>query len=76
MAPMPSVRSVERTSVAPRARSVMKPAIASTKRSFPNSDGWNVKKPTLIQRVEPRAARPTTSTNAISPTVPMKIGRQ
>ncbi len=70
------MRNVVRTSVPPRARSVMNPAIARTKSSFPNSDGWNVKKPTLIHRVEPRAARPTTRTIAISPTVPMKIGRQ
>ncbi len=39
--------------------SARKPASASTNSSFPNSDGWKVKKPTLIQRVEPRAARPT-----------------
>ena len=42
-----------------RARSAMKPASARTKSSFPNSEGWKVKKPTLIQRVDPRAARPT-----------------
>jgi hypothetical protein len=70
------VRSVVPTSPALRARSERKPAIASTQRSFPNSDGWKVKKPTLIQRVEPRAALPSTKTTAISPTVPMKIARQ
>ena len=32
--------------------------MARTNRSFPNSDGWKVKKPRLIQRVEPCAALP------------------
>ena len=50
--------------------------MARTNSSFPNSDGWKVKKPTLIQRVEPRAALPTTKTTAMRPTVPPKIARQ
>ncbi len=59
-----------------RPRSETKPASASTNASFPNSDGWKVKKPSEIHRVDPRAACPTTRTKAISSTVPMKIGFQ
>jgi hypothetical protein len=54
----------------------MKPASERTMASLPNSDGWKVKKPSEIQRVEPRAACPTTYTNAISSDVPTKIGFQ
>ena len=51
-------------------RSARKPAITSTNSTLPNSDGWNVKKPTLIQRFEPRVAAPAASTNTITPSVP------
>ena len=53
-----------------RARSARKPATTSTNSTFPNSDGWKVKKPTSIHRCEPRVAAPAASTNTISPSVP------
>ena len=53
-----------------RERSTTNPASASTKTTLPNSDGWNVKKPTLIQRCEPRVAAPATSTKIITASVP------
>ena len=61
-------RAQRRADVAAAARALGEEARRARARtaSFPNSDGWNVKKPTLIQRVEPRAARPTTKTIAIS----------
>ena len=42
----------------------------SASSTFPNSDGWKVKKPMSIQRFEPRVAAPKTSTNAITPQSP------
>ena len=49
--------------VGARPRSTRIPAIASTNSTSPNSDGWNWKKPMLIQRVAPLLAAPSTSTN-------------
>ena len=51
-------------------RSATKPASARTNSTLPNSDGWNVKKPTSIQRFEPRVAAPATSTSTMIPSVP------
>ena len=43
--------------------------MASTKSTFPNSDGWNWKGPMSIQRREPRIASAAASTRIISPIV-------
>ncbi len=53
-----------------RERSARKPASTSTKSTFPNSEGWKVKKPTSIQRFEPRVAAPAASTKPITASVP------
>ena len=54
------------------ARNAARNSVNST---FPNSDGWNWKKPTSIQRREPRVAAPAASTSSISPIVVAKISR-
>ena len=51
------------------ARSARNAARKSVNSTFPNSDGWKRKKPTSIQRREPRVAAPATSTSSISPSV-------
>ena len=51
-------------------RSARNPASTSTNSTFPNSDGWNLKKPTSIQRFEPRVAAPAASTSTMIPSVP------
>ena len=52
------------------ARSARKAARKSVSSTFPNSDGWKLKKPMSIQRREPRVAAPATSTSAITPIRP------
>ena len=56
-------------------RSARNAARKSASSTFPNSEGWKRKKPTSIQRREPRVAAPATSTNSISPIVVPKISR-
>jgi hypothetical protein len=50
--------------------STRKPAIARTKSTLPNSDGWNWNGPSSIQRFDPRTASAKTKTKIISPIVP------
>ena len=50
-------------------RSARKPASARTNTTFPNSEGWKVKKPTLIHRFEPCDTEPRASTSSITPSV-------
>ena len=52
------------------ARSASMPARKSTRSSFPNSEGWNLKKPRSSQRFEPRVTAPASRTITISPSVP------
>jgi len=39
--------------------------------TLPNSDGWTVNPPALIQRLEPWLAAPAASTSSITPIVTM-----
>ena len=68
--PSPTAAITVVSSPTRRPRSTMNPASASTKKSFPNSDGWNWNGPTSIQRFEPRIASAYTNTKTISPIVP------
>ncbi len=68
--PSPTQASTVRSSPIRRARSARKPERASTKSSFPNSDGWNWNGPMSIHRFEPRFASASTKTSTISETVP------
>ncbi len=54
--PSPIALSTVRRRPSCRWRSARNPAIASTNRSFPNSDGWNWIGPRSIHRFEPRTA--------------------
>ena len=50
-------------------RATTNPAIASTKSTFPSSDGWNWITPRSSQRFEPRTASAATNTTTISASV-------
>ncbi len=65
-----------RSSPSRSCRSTRNPAIASTKKSFPNSEGWNWNGPTSIHRFDPRIASANAKTNTIRPIVLPYTSRQ
>ena len=68
-APRPMAARIVRQRVVGPTRPTTNPATASTKRTFPSSDGWNWMTPRSIQRFEPRIVSALTKTTNTSPSV-------